>query len=203
MRAPRCESSPGCRVAGQMPPASRRSAERLSTRMSSPQQRKPVFWQRPVGHSTPAGAPTTGTLPASQWVRGQGEVGLASDPKFHRVYFLKVESEEEERVSQWRLWKRETILSLLRPSPFFFFIFISPVVWFLTEDVNSAKTSAYVCVRYVWERPETTPTLSVAVRMWGKKRGRGQKSPDTRQMSEPDDNSRLRENRAVFLLVKS
>lgn len=152
LQAPQCESSPGCRVAGQMPPASPLSAERLSTRTLSPQRGKPVLlFPMAVaalgGPLDPGGGPTTGTLPASQWVRGQGEVVLASDPKFHRVYFLKVESEEEEWVSQWRLWKCETIPH----SPFFlFFIFISPAVHFL---------------------PKMTPTLSVAVRILEKKVG--------------------------------
>lgn len=71
---------------------------------------------------------TTGTLPTSCWVRGQGEVVLVSDPKFHYVYFLKVESGV--RSYQKRLWKHKTILSLL---PFF----ISPVVaiWYSAETV--------------------------------------------------------------------
>lgn len=56
----------------------------------------------------------TGTLPSSCWVRGQGEVVLVSDPRFHHVYFFKVESRVHS--CQGRLWKRKTILSLL---PFF------------------------------------------------------------------------------------
>lgn len=148
LRAPRCESSAGCRVAGQMPPASRPSADRLSTRMLSPQRGKPVLlFPMAVaalgGPLDPSGGPTIGTLPASQWVRGQGEVVLASDPKFHRVYFLKVESEEEECVSQWRLWKCETIPH----SPFFFIFYLSRSS-FSYRRQKHGKDSA--CV--IWKR---------------------------------------------------
>lgn len=49
-----------------------------------------------LGHSRASAAHLqdwiTGTLPTSRWVRGQGEVVLVSDPRFHHVYFLKVES---------------------------------------------------------------------------------------------------------------
>lgn len=102
LRAPRCESSPwlqGRRADATGLAALRRAP--VNTNVEPAAAKKPVsLFPMAVaalgGPLDPGGGPTTETLPASQRVRGQGEVVLASDPEFHRVYFLKVESEEEE-----------------------------------------------------------------------------------------------------------
>ena len=96
----------------------------------------------------------TGTLPTSRWVRGQGEVVLVSDPKFHHVYFLKVESGL--RACQKRLWKRKTILSLL---PFLSLLWTFCCYWRQKLCRNVA------CVRASFSKRGWNSTLFAAVKV--------------------------------------